>query len=363
MADETNGADENVENQPEKTESTVKKRVAKKKAAKKKVAAKKRVATTKKVVSKKKAAATKTVSSQAEAENSSPVAPVENKEAAPEAKEAATPATLAADADAQASETQTVTNQDGKAPSSNVVVQVQLQDNDKTSEETSMSTESKSSGGFWIKTIFWLIIIILGFMYIRSLAKGPAPESTSAISETAQHEVADSHAKSSADEDSSVASTAAAEETAAVEPSNTVAEANTSESASSSNQEGKAVPEATQESAQSATRQVVTEPSVGTTAVAVNEASESTAVANDQQQNVKDMHKESVTKILKEFDDLRDAAQAEMEAKQNRMQAERALHDAMMPPAPRRWNNPGYAPYGPGYGPGPGPYQGYYNYR
>ncbi|MEJ2405446.1 MAG: hypothetical protein P8171_14320 [Candidatus Thiodiazotropha sp.] len=57
-----------------------------------------------------------------------------------------------------------------------------------------------------------------------------------------------------------------------------------------------------------------------------------------------------MTKILKEFDDLREAAQVEMEATKNRVQAERDLQDAMAPPPPPVWYGrpgPGYAPYAP----------------
>jgi hypothetical protein len=72
--------------------------------------------------------------------------------------------------------------------------------------------------------------------------------------------------------------------------------------------------------------------------------------APGEQQNLRAMHEESVAKILKEFDDLREAARAETEAMRNLMQAERELRDAMTPPPPMHpgWQAPGagYGPYG-----------------
>jgi hypothetical protein len=67
---------------------------------------------------------------------------------------------------------------------------------------------------------------------------------------------------------------------------------------------------------------------------------------------MREQRAESVAKILKEFDDLREAAEAEMEATRNRYEAERELREAMMPPPPvyPAWRNvppAGYAPYGP----------------
>jgi hypothetical protein len=68
---------------------------------------------------------------------------------------------------------------------------------------------------------------------------------------------------------------------------------------------------------------------------------------------MRDQHEESVAKILQEFDELREASQAEMEATRNRYEAERQLHEAMMPPPPQvypAWRNAppaGYGPYGP----------------
>jgi uncharacterized protein YerC len=69
------------------------------------------------------------------------------------------------------------------------------------------------------------------------------------------------------------------------------------------------------------------------------------------------MHAESVSKILKEFDDLRNATMAEIEAMRNRIQAERELREAMSPrPA---WSRQGYSPYG-AYPPAQQGYSPYY---
>ncbi|MCU7892994.1 MAG: hypothetical protein KZQ78_15855 [Candidatus Thiodiazotropha sp. (ex Ustalcina ferruginea)] len=74
--------------------------------------------------------------------------------------------------------------------------------------------------------------------------------------------------------------------------------------------------------------------------------------SKDVPQSIRDLHAESVSKILKEFDDLRDAAKAEMEAMRNLMQAERELQEAIAaPPAPVnspawRGRGPAYSPYG-----------------
>ncbi|MCG8487938.1 MAG: hypothetical protein MI756_10765 [Chromatiales bacterium] len=373
MADETNSADESVEKQPEKTATTVKKKAAKKKVAKKKVA-KKKATTKKKAAAKKKVSAKKTESSKAASAQNTTTAQTD-KPLADSAAKAATPTTVAA-ASAQASSS-TTTAESNKAPSSNVVVQKQIEDKDKTLEETPMSTETKSSGGFWIKVIFWLIIIILGFMYIRSLAKNPVGESTGELSESAQVEVATSESGDQSATDEATASTAPAaasgEDASATQQASVAeAEGGQSEPASagdaSDDADGNLVsgssisPEANvmHQPAAEASSGMTDQSSADTSVAATQqEGGQEAATAQDKPQSVQDMHAESVTKILKEFDELRDAAQAEMEAMQNRMQAERELHEAMMPPPPRMWRNPN-----PGYGPyGPGPYQGYYNYR
>jgi hypothetical protein len=365
MADETNNSDENVEKQPSETKATVKKKAAKKKVAKKKVAKKK--ATTKKKVSAKK--------------------PEESKAAEVKTTTAATPTAVATAGAQTASSTTTVTESDStsstptttaesnKAPSSNVVVQTQLQDKKPTSEETPMSTQTKSSGGFWIKVIFWLILIVLGFMYIRSLAKNPVTESTAELSESAQVEVTaiDSDGQPAPEEAAAATSApeATADEEIAVDQQAAAVVAESGQSEETATEEGlsEATGNLVSGSSISPEANIIKQPagevvgsSADTTASTAQSHDQPAASAEDRQQGVQELHKESVTKILKEFDELRDAAQAEAQAMRNRMQAERELHEAMMPPPPRMWRNPnpGYAPYGPGR---PGPYQSYYNYR
>jgi hypothetical protein len=397
MADETNNPDEQVDNRPAKAETTVKKRVVKKKVAKKKVTAKKKVATKKKVTAKKK-------TSKPKAQSSAPATVAQNesikgdddKMAAVETT--ATPVSVAT-AGAQAPEADVTESKtassSSKVPSSNVVVQQQLQE--KTPEESSMSTETKSSSGFWIKVLFWLIIIILGFMYIRSIAKKPVTESTSESTAVSQIEAvtADTHEQTVEDEAISADVPAApledpsAAEHDQVTMSGDLADTETESDLKQTQVEASVsetiapVPEASNnlvsgssvapvvQVVPAASEQVVDqqgEPgqkaemaSSLTSESATAEQPAQDASTAQQQQHIQSMHAESVTKILKEFDELRDAAQAEMEAMQNRIQAERELREAMMPPPPPiMWRAPAYAPYGPGR---PGSYPGYYNYR
>jgi hypothetical protein len=62
---------------------------------------------------------------------------------------------------------------------------------------------------------------------------------------------------------------------------------------------------------------------------------------------------ESVSKILKEFDHLRQAADAEMQAMRELMDRERAQREFTLPrrPAYPGWEDPGYRPHQPGYSP------------
>jgi hypothetical protein len=256
-----------------------------------------------------------------------------------------------------------------------VVVQAQLQDKNTTSEETPMSTQSKSSGGFWIKVIFWLVIIILGFMYIRSLAKNPVDQATGESSGSEQVEVA---ASNTDDQSADEAAASAPEATAAEEVADSQQEAASAEVESAQSEQvatddaasegegnpvsGSMVSADNKALGDAATQSEEAQAQASDDAAAASQQTAQEATSSqDEQLDSQDAHTESVTKILKEFDDLRDAAQAEREAMQNRMQAERELHEAMMPPPPRMWRNPnpGYGPYGPA----PGPYQGYYNYR
>ncbi|MEJ2609152.1 MAG: hypothetical protein P8179_03480 [Candidatus Thiodiazotropha sp.] len=150
MADETNNTDEKAENQSG-SGGAAEKKVAKKRVAKKKSATKKKAVTSKKIEAKKKSTIT-------------------------EAK-SGTPTQVAAKVD----------EAESKAASSNVAIQTKLEN--KPAEKPPMSTDSKSSNGFWIKVTFWLIVIILGFMYIRSLAKTPVVKASAIAHDTNQAEV------------------------------------------------------------------------------------------------------------------------------------------------------------------------------
>ncbi|MEW8560968.1 MAG: hypothetical protein AB2541_02650 [Candidatus Thiodiazotropha sp.] len=240
-----------------------------------------------------------------------------------------------------------------------------------------MTTQSKGTGGFWLKVIFWLVIIILAFMYIRSLAKNPQSESTASTNAVEQEVV----------EDVSTAPATAAEEGAA-EQSGTTAQAGAETDAEAAVEAGatsdsnvsdvaqqapmESAPAVGEEQAAAATQAAASsdsdQSSEQTTAAAGAEApavasrdDSASATANQQvPQSIRDLHAESVSKILKEFDELRDAARAEMEAMRNLMQAERELQEAMASPPPRpAWPGRGYTPYG-GYPPSQQGYTPYY---
>jgi hypothetical protein len=68
-----------------------------------------------------------------------------------------------------------------------------------------------------------------------------------------------------------------------------------------------------------------------------------------------------VARILKEFDELREAARAEMDAMRKLIQAERELRDAMTPPLPQAYPPARGMPEG-GYGPYVAPRQYYPGY-
>ncbi|MET0026274.1 MAG: hypothetical protein ABW101_01450 [Candidatus Thiodiazotropha sp.] len=244
-----------------------------------------------------------------------------------------------------------------------------------------MSTDTKSSSGFWIKVIFWLIIIVLGFLYIRSLAKDSATEPVAATShqaapvesveitevvvtevkpapsETLKQEPATAQA-----EEAQPAAEATKEPVAAapqarepvsgygfMQPPPTVLPMTTQHQpvAKPAAETGAAAPAgATEEAAaESSPEAPAAAPTAAETPAPVSPAESAAA----QHQAAREAHEESVSKILKEFDDLRDAAQAEMEATKNRVQAERDLQDAMAPPPPPAWyGRPGYnTPYAP----------------
>jgi hypothetical protein len=381
MADETTSAEDKDDKESAKEAVTAKKKVAKKKSAKKKTTTKKKTAAKKKVAAKKADA---------------------NEPASGEAK-SATP-TAVADASAAASKSDASAGSNTPPPSATIQVELIK---DTTSEDSSMTTDSKSAGGFWLKVIFWLVIIILGFMYIRSLAKNPpsetagtdqeqaavetsttvdspttemkgfpkqsetiapsADEGSETLAETSQESTLESGQSVTSSEEESIFSRifksdsveSAEQETASTE----------SPELTESSETDEPVPPESMEQAASSDDQAVVDVSTsqgsasgpGDDAAAVTLTTGDMATTSstaEQGQSMRDLHAESVSKILKEFDELRDASQAEMEAMRNRVQAERELQEAMVPPPPPpAWYGRGYSPYR-GYPPAQ---QGYYS--
>ncbi|MEL0587628.1 MAG: hypothetical protein AAES65_22590 [Candidatus Thiodiazotropha sp. (ex. Lucinoma kazani)] len=370
MADETTNSEDNVKNKSAAETTAVKKKVAKKKVTKKKAAAKKKVTTKKKVVAKKKASPKKAVTNTDTAKApQGETKPVASDTLKAESK-AATPTAVAA-ASALASKPKPAESKpvstSGQTNSSNVSIYTEIK-KDNTPEESSMSTDSKSSSGFWVKIIFWLVIIVLAFMYIRSLAKNPLTESATNTTGVQHEEMTASGDSSSAaggasvDEhavttsttvESAVKSTEAEQNSgfvsgSSVSPASTAAPiATRSGSASSDSQETSSAASQTTASSSVDQDQTVTSQKSEST-----DASAAASQNKDVPQSIRDLHAESVSKILKEFDDLRDAAKAEMEAMRNLMQAERELQEAMAaPPVPVnppawRGRGPAYSPYG-----------------
>ena len=148
-----------------------KKRVAKKKAAKK---------TAKKKTTKKKAIAKKTAKKKVVAKNvvkKAPAAPV------PVLESAVNPLPTSTVAPAHAVKPQaTVPAGKPPVPAEHAEVQQHLKQMDK-SEKGQKSIKSPSEGSqpaaphsFWPKVIVWVIVILVGFMFVRSLAKKDAVE-------------------------------------------------------------------------------------------------------------------------------------------------------------------------------------------
>ncbi len=358
MAEENNETEKTADSSKTAniTTGTVKKKVAKKKVAKKKVAKKK--------VASKKTVAKNQTSASASASAADSVKAKESKPASapasqPSESKPATAATLAAAASSARGEQESqpassVANDAQASTKSDVVIKAKLK-KEEPLEDSSMSTESKSMGGFWIKTIFWLVIIVLVFIYIRSLAKHPGEQAT-ATTEEASQEVT---SEPSAPADSSPSPTSWFGGTMEKEPAQS---APGEESQVSQKQAGSvdtttrpaATIETTESGEQAALSTSSTEASSDTAATETEAPAKTTPTQGTaEEQSVRDLHDESVAKILKEFDDLREAARAEMEAMHNLMQAERELRDAMVPPPPpayppaRRAPGAGYGPYGP----------------
>ncbi|MEJ2694297.1 MAG: hypothetical protein P8166_14965 [Candidatus Thiodiazotropha sp.] len=334
-------ADDN-ENEPtaesseaaEKPAGTVKKKAARKKVAKKAVAKKKAVS--------KKATVKKRLAESAKAKAGSGSSMPEEKQAEETKPATATTVTAAAAGDAQT------------AARPETVIKAKFI-KDEPSEVSAMSTETTSSGGFWVKVIFWLLIVVLGFMYIRSLAKHPLDQSSVTTGE-ASHEVATTPSTAANMASEAGAGVKDITQDAGFRP---VGEADQPSGIGGGSSAGTAGDPAgsvyrsasgevstQQPSAQSAGVETPAgDPARGSRA----SSSGGTGAAPGEQQSLRAMHEESVAKILKEFDDLREAARAETEAMRNLMQAERDLRDAMTPPPPM--HPPGWQAPGTGYGP------------
>ncbi|MBL3588947.1 MAG: hypothetical protein JMN24_04015, partial [gamma proteobacterium endosymbiont of Lamellibrachia anaximandri] len=255
-----------------------------------------------------------------------------------------------------------------------------------------MTTTPSSSAGFWPKIVFWLLIIIIGFAYVRSLAKHPGDEAAGSDgqSQTSSEQVTTTEttqqaaeilgtvsggppasaavqtesAETSGKEDSANTVDSVAAETEAAGAALNEATASTATDAavsveSSANADSKesasevtAAPEpeaapTTESVAATAETEVATATATASEVSPADDASTPNAAAASPRTAPVIVRSESVTRILKEFDDLRQAAEAEMNAMRNLIQAERELRDAMAPPP---------AQYRPGWG------QGYYPY-
>lgn len=311
---------------------TVKKKAAKKTVAKK-TAAKKKVASKKTTVKKRLAASAK---AKAASDSSMP----EEKQAGETKPATATTVAAAAAGDAPA------------PTRSEAVVKAKFI-KDEPSEVSAMSTETTSSGGFWVKVIFWLLIVVLGFMYIRSLAKHPSDQSSATTGE-ASHEVTTPPSTTAGAAPKAAAGVRDITQDAGYRP---MSEADRSSDIGGESSVGAAGGDY-QSALGEASAEQPSAPSAGTETPAGDSARGSTAssssggtgVAPGEQQSLRAMHEESVAKILKEFDDLREAARAETEAMRNLMQAERELRDAMTPPPPI---HPGWRAPGSAFGPAP----------
>jgi hypothetical protein len=388
----------------EQPTETVKKKAAKKKAAKKKVASKKKTTSKKKATSKKKTA----VKKKAAAPVATPASAMgdEGKPAPAPAPQpsVAEPATATAVTAAAASSDEEVEKPVPPAASdvqasarSETVIKAKII-KEKPPEDRSMASESKSVGGFWAKAIFWLLIVVLAFILIRSLAKHPGEEPTVTTDEEIQEGItstlpmiADKVGEGAVSQQVEAEDAATSEQEMAVSevveerPKSLGQEAEGDVAASAVQRdeaggvaEQPAVMETTiapptdaaateeaptevgaAEEAQAFDASVAETPDLETPSstsadtAAIPPAAGAPTDARTAQQRLRDQHEESVARILKEFDELREAARAEMEAMRNLIQAERELRDTMAPQPPSAyppaWRTPGagYGPYTP----------------
>lgn len=199
-------------------------------------------------------------------------------------------------------------------------------------EETEMSSDTKTPGGFGLKVIFWLVVIVIGFIWIRSLAKHPGEEARG-VSQSEEQAVTATMPEASISGEAATAPVPSPAQAPGGGERSAVTDALASPPAAASASSAEtAGTEETMENASEPTRDEA----------AAAAAAEESASADDRQA-------ESVAEILQEFDDLRKAARTEMEAMRDLIQAQRDLREAMPPPPaypPPEWRD-GSSPYAP----------------
>lgn len=212
-----------------------------------------------------------------------------------------------------------------------------------------MASTSKGSASLLPKVIFWLLIVIIGFSYMRSLARYPGTDTpaekadtvapvVSEIPASAATEAAEPMAAGSAEMEplSAVADKTPDSSYAVVEPAPT-------EPAPDLVEPPQAMP---------ATDAPVSSAEVNETNAAEQSKPEPASTALPYSQT----RSESATQVLSEFDEMRKAAEAERKAMYEMMRKQREMREPMMPSSAfPRWQSPGY----PTYNPYP---QGYYPY-
>jgi hypothetical protein len=391
MAEENSETEQTTDNKEavEKPAATVKKKAVKKKTAKKKAASKKKATSKKKTAIKKKTEAPVATPASATGDEDKPApAPAPQPSAAEPAAETTVMAAAASMDEGAEERSASTTATDIHAPGrSETVIKAEFI-KEEPPEDRSMASESKSAGGFWVKAIFWLVIVVLAFIFIRSLAKRPGEEPTARTDEEIQEVVTTAPPPAAGKDDAGVVSQRVEAEDAATSEQEIPVSEVAGEHPPRLGQEAEAdlATSAVQrdEAGDVAQQPLVTEttPALPTEAAATEEvpaldasvaetpdpetpgpASADTATippaaglptgVQTEQQRLRDVHDESVARILKEFDELREAARVEMDAMRNLIQAERELRDAMAPRPPSAyppaWRAPeaGYGPYAP----------------
>ena len=203
-------------------------------------------------------------------------------------------------------------------------------------EGTEMPSDTKTPGGFWLKVIFWLVVIVLGFIWIRSMAKHPGEEMGGVGRSEDQAVTATPNEAAPSRESSTVPAPSLELPSGTGEPPAGV------NAPAAGPAESSMAPAPSVETGASGQTMESTSDLVRDEAAAPAVTRETAPVGGPRG--------ESVSKILQEFDDLRNAARAEMEAMRNLIQAERDLREAMSPPPPAypppAWYG-GYSPYAP----------------